>query len=126
MAREIRPPEILIANPEKVGDFYTRVLGWSAIVKSQESDEWLVRDRRVKNGEEDFIVVKRVRRWEITKGAPSYLNTFEVEDLMATLDKVREFGGTVEFQTEVTGIGIHSFCCDPEGNMFGLLEPRKR
>ena len=52
------------------------------------------------------------------------INTAEVESLQEMLGKVEGAGGkVVSGPIEVPGVGLHAYCSDPEGNLFGLLQP---
>jgi predicted enzyme related to lactoylglutathione lyase len=52
------------------------------------------------------------------------INTSVVESLPEMLAKVQAAGGrTVHGPREVPGVGLHAYCADPEGNLFGLLQP---
>ena len=53
------------------------------------------------------------------------INTAEVESLAEALQKVEAQGGKlVHGPNEVPGVGTHAYCADPEGNLFGLMQPR--
>ena len=109
--------EILADDPEGVGAFYQTVLDWE-ISTWGGSDYWLV-----KTGEEgtpgiDGGIMKR-------EFAQAVINTVEVESLQETLAKVEAAGGkVVHGPNEVPGVGMHAYCADPEGNLFGLMEPK--
>lgn len=55
------------------------------------------------------------------------INTVEVESLADTLKKIEAAGGKkVHGPNLIPGIGNHAHCVDPEGTMFGVLEPLKQ
>ena len=40
------------------------------------------------------------------------------------LEKVEAAGGKkVHGPNEIPGVGVHAYCADPEGNLFGILQP---
>jgi hypothetical protein len=52
------------------------------------------------------------------------INTIAVDSLPETLARVDAAGGkTVHGPNEIPGVGLHAYCADPEGNLFGLLQP---
>ena len=52
------------------------------------------------------------------------INTIEVESLEEMLKKVSASGGkTIHGPNEVPGVGMHAYCSDPEGNLFGIMQP---
>jgi predicted enzyme related to lactoylglutathione lyase len=109
--------EILTEDPEKTRAFYTQVFGW-------EASDW--------GGEEEYIM--------LTTGdedAPgingaimgrhfdqAVINTIEIDSLDAMMEKVTAAGGEViHGPNEIPGVGTHVYCKDPEGNLFGMMEP---
>jgi hypothetical protein len=54
----------------------------------------------------------------------AYVCTIEVENIDATLQKIEQAGGTVATdKMDVPGVGILAYRKDPEGNIFGVLQP---
>ena len=54
------------------------------------------------------------------------INTVYVESLDDAIRRVEAAGGKkVHGPNEVPGVGLHAYCSDPEGTLFGLMEPRK-
>jgi predicted enzyme related to lactoylglutathione lyase len=52
------------------------------------------------------------------------INTIEVESLEEMLTKVEEAGGKkLQGPVEIPEVGLHAYCQDPEGNIFGLIQP---
>ena len=110
--------EILADDPEKAGEFYKALLDW-------EIATWT-------GGDQTY--------WPVTtgpEGTPginggimqrsfqqAVINTVEVESLDEMLRKLDELGGKlVPGPNEVPGVGVHAYCADPEGNLFGLMQP---
>jgi uncharacterized protein len=49
-----------------------------------------------------------------------------VEDIDKVLSKVEKLGGTITLKkTEIPGVGLNAMIQDPEGNIIGLLQPKK-
>ena len=109
--------EILADDPEAMGAFYEAVLDWE-ISSWGGAEYWLI-----KTGEEGTPGIDGAlmgRQFE-----QAVINTVEVESLAETLEKVTAAGGKLVYGPhEVQGVGTHAYCADPEGNMFGLMEPR--
>jgi predicted enzyme related to lactoylglutathione lyase len=67
------------------------------------------------------------RRGEGPKGGEpvnAFVCTITVADLDDTLKKIEAAGGTVATdKMEVPGIGMLAYRKDPEGNIFGVLQP---
>jgi predicted enzyme related to lactoylglutathione lyase len=70
------------------------------------------------------------RRGEGPKGGEpvnAFVCTIEVEDIDLTLEKIAKAGGTVATdKMEVPGVGLLAYRKDPEGNIFGVLQPFKQ
>ena len=45
---------------------------------------------------------------------------YDVDDVRASADRVRELGGSADEPQLVPGMGWFATCTDPEGNAFGL------
>ncbi len=53
----------------------------------------------------------------------SVINTIDVESLEQTIAKVEAAGGKkVHGPTEVPGVGMHAYCEDPDGTLFGMMQ----
>ena len=110
--------EILADNPEKISIFYRSVLGWKVEPWSgQGSPYWLVT-----TGPDD---VPGINGGIMHRDFPQpVIHTIEVESLSDCLKKVESAGGKlVNGPNEIPGVGTHAYCSDPEGNLFGLLQP---
>jgi predicted enzyme related to lactoylglutathione lyase len=70
------------------------------------------------------------RRGEGPKGGEpvnAFICTVEVENIDDTLEKISRAGGTVALdKMDVPGVGILAYRKDPEGNIFGVLQPAKQ
>jgi len=107
--------EIAANDPEKVTAFYQNVFGWKIA-------KW--------GGPQDYRVV--------TTGDPASpgidggifrpnewfngtVNTIQVEDLDAAVEKVKQNGGQVVVEKNVIpGVGYQVYCKDVEGTLFGI------
>jgi hypothetical protein len=69
------------------------------------------------------------RRGDGPKGGEpvnAFVCTIEVENIDDILEKITKAGGTVALdKMEVPGVGWLAYRKDPEGNIFGVLQPHK-
>lgn len=109
--------EILADDPQKVADFYRRAFGWEITAWQGPQAYWLVKTGA--DGEAGInggIMGKALSQ--------AVINTIAVSSLEGTLAKIVEAGGELaQGPNEIPGIGLHAYCCDPEGNLFGVLQP---
>ena len=108
--------EILADDPDKIAAFYREVLSWE-IEREGPVAYWLVT-----TGPED---ARGINGAIMHRAFPqAVINTVAVESLQQTLERVNQAGGKViHGPNEIPGVGMHAYCVDPEGNMFGILEP---
>ncbi len=115
--------EIHAADPESAAKFYSAVFDWKITKWDGPFDYWLVA-----TGEGSGIDGGIVRR----QGAPpdsgaavnAYVCTVTVASLDETYAAIAANGGTVAVEKqEVPGIGLLAYFKDPEGNIFGVLQP---
>jgi len=110
--------EILADDPGKIAEFYTKVLGWQ-VASWEGQTYWLVTTgpdgtRGINGGIMGRHFAQRV------------INTVEVDSLADALARVESAGGAkIHGPSEIPGIGMHAYCADPEGTMFGLLQPTR-
>lgn len=109
--------EILADDPKRAAQFYQDALGWDV-------QGW-------EDGAEAY--------WLITTGPDGtpgingglmgrhfpqgVINTIEVDSLAETLAKIEDAGAKVHGPNEIPGVGTHAYCRDPEGVLFGVLQP---
>jgi predicted enzyme related to lactoylglutathione lyase len=54
------------------------------------------------------------------------INTIEVTSLEDTIKKIEAASGQkIHGPTEVLGVGLHAYCANPEGNLFGVMQPQE-
>jgi uncharacterized protein len=101
--------------------FYRDVFGWSSEVAPDPStgnDYTLFKlgDTQVGGAYDKTAVMPE-------EVPPHWLVYFAVEDAEATTSKARELGGTAPEIMDVSGVGKISIINDPQGAVFGVLEP---
>jgi predicted enzyme related to lactoylglutathione lyase len=112
--------EILSENPERLVGFYREALGWEAAVWSGPQSYWLLTTGPEGNPGINGGIMHR-------HFSQSVINTVGVASIEDTLAKVMAAGGTmVQGPHDIPGIGRHAYCADPDGTLFGVLEPMAR
>jgi predicted enzyme related to lactoylglutathione lyase len=54
----------------------------------------------------------------------AYVCTISVDNVDMYIDKVQKAGGNLALaKMDVPGVGMLAYCKDPEGNIFGILQP---
>ena len=110
--------EISADDPEKVAEFYEKVLGWKVQKWDGPMDYWLL---STGEGGEAGIDGGLMKRDEQTPSGT--INTVDVPDLDEYMEKTTSAGGKVVApRITVPGVGYMAYVMDPEGNVFGLME----
>ena len=109
--------EILADEPAKLTEFYQNVLGWKVATSNGPQGYWLATTGPAEqHGINGGFMGKHFDQ--------PVINTIEVESLEATLARVRQHGGRlVHGPNDIPGVGRHTYCQDPAGILFGLLQP---
>jgi uncharacterized protein len=122
--------EIHAANGDRMQKFYSDVFGWQIKDMGPQMGNY----RMVTTGEDKPGEVYPGINGGIAprQGAPpqgneavnAFVCTIGVDNLDAYIDKVKEAGGTTALdKMEVPGVGWLAYIKDPEGNIFGMLQP---
>jgi predicted enzyme related to lactoylglutathione lyase len=107
--------EISSGDPAKAVKFYGEIFGWTFQKWDGPQEYWLVRTGP--DGQPGI-------NGGLLRGQIQTVNTIDVADLDATLSSVTSKGGKVAMpKFAVPGVGHVAYCQDPEGNLFGLLQP---
>lgn len=110
--------EILADNPEKLGDFYKTVFGWEINTwGGGEGTYWLV----TTGSDEDPGINGGLMGRHFDQPV---INTITVASLDKVIRQVEAAGGQkVHGPNEIPEVGTHAYCADPEGNLFGIMQP---
>lgn len=116
--------EIHSANPQAAVKFYTDTFDWKISKWDGPMDYWLV-----STGEGDGIDGGIVRRQgpgpEAAAPVNGYVCTIVVDSLDRTVETIAANGGTIAVEKhEVPAIGLLAYFKDPDGNLFGALQPK--
>ena len=110
--------EILGDDPEELGAFYKAVFGWEVNTwGGGEQTYWLL---TTGSDEEPGINGSLMAR----HFDQAVINTVTVDALAEAIAKVEAAGGRkVHGPNEIPEVGTHAYCEDPEGNLFGIMQP---
>ncbi len=110
--------EIPAENPQRVVDFYTKIFGWKISKWDGPVEYWLV---DTGDAPEPGINGGIMRRRDPNQPC---VNTIGVENVDRSVEAIVASGGSVAMPKDaVPGIGWLAYCKDPEGNLFGLMQP---
>jgi uncharacterized protein len=110
--------EINASDLEKTVAFYREVFGWEINKWDGPMNYWLVKT----GGTDEYGINGAIFNSEgMFQGT---VNTLDVPDLKAHIEKVKASGGKVLGEINfIPGVGHFTYCADVEGNLFGMLEP---
>ena len=122
--------EIHAKDLDKIQKFYEEVFGWDI----KDMGEKMGNYRLITTGNEKpnqgwpgINGGMNSRQGDLPKeGQPinAYVCTVSVKNIDRVLEKIEKAGGTVATEKmEVPGVGMLAYRKDPEGNIFGVLEP---
>jgi len=112
--------EIYTEHPEAVQPFYHDVFGWTfKRFEGGPVEYWLVTTGSDKEGGINGGVL-HPREGQ----SPGTINTITVSSLAETIRKIEECGGSVCVpKMAIPKMGWLAYAQDPQGNVFGLMEP---
>ena len=110
--------EIQGDRPETLIAFYSEVFGWKSNSWGGPQNYWLLTTGPdSEQGINGAIMARHFKQQAV-------INTSSVENLDETLGKIERAGGKkVMGPNEIPGVGLHAYCEDPDGNLFGILQP---
>ncbi len=116
--------EIHASQPEVLIAFYSSLFGW----KFQQwgtVDYWQIETGSTDEpGIDGGLVRRRGAAPLAVQGINAFVCTVEVEALDETFLKAQSIGGAVSLpKMPIPGVGWLAYLTDPEGNIFGLMQP---
>lgn len=109
--------EILSEDPARVAAFYREAFGWEIATWDGPQSYWLATTGP--QGERGIDGGFMHRHFQ-----QPVINTIGVASMDETERKIEAAGGRkVHGPTEVPGVGMHAYFADPDGTLFGVLEP---
>ncbi len=115
--------EIHAADPARAVKFYGDLFGWKATKWDGPMEYWLV-DTGEGNGINGAIVSRQGDA--PTAGAPvnAYVCTVGVDSIDDTIAAIAKAGGRIVVEKmEIPAVGWLCYAHDPEGNIFGVMQP---
>ena len=103
-------------NPERAAKFYTDIFGWEFTKWEGPMEYWMI-----KTGKEGEPGIDG----GMLKNPPMMAHAYvqELGNIDESMEKVKKAGGEVTMpKTPIPGIGWFTYCKDPEGNLFGILQ----
>ena len=109
--------EITAEDPNRAIEFYRTAFGWETAKWDGPMDYWLI-----KTGSDDQMGINGgLARRQQNAGT---INTVGVASIDETLASITANGGTIQMgKMEIPNVGWLAYCLDPEGNLFGVMEP---
>jgi uncharacterized protein len=123
--------EIHAADGERMQKFYQDVFGWKFEVMGPEMGNYRV----ISTGDpipQDMASIginggMTPRKGDLPKSGDAvnaFVNVIGVDDIDAIIKKINAAGGTLAMaKMDVPGVGLLAYYKDPEGNIFGILQP---
>jgi predicted enzyme related to lactoylglutathione lyase len=116
--------EITAKNIPKVKNFYEKTFGWKFDKwKGEGMEYWMINAAGVpaKDGINGGVMMPNE---EMSKHIHSVVNTIGVKDIDKTAKTIEKNGGNIIMpKQEVMGVGWLLYFKDPEGNVFGAMQP---
>jgi predicted enzyme related to lactoylglutathione lyase len=110
--------EIPAEKPERIANFYKKVLGWNVSKWEGPVDYWLIM-----TGPQDEPGINGGIARKQDRSASGVLVTAEVASVDEVLRRITAAGGSIVVPKQaIPGIGWQAHFRDPEGNVIGILE----
>ena len=107
-------------DPQRAGDFYANVFGWTKEPFTGSGMEYTV----FENGDTGIGGMYQITP-EMGPIPPHWMIYFAVDDCDAKVQKATELGGNVMKPAEdIPGVGRFAILTDPQGAAFALLKPQ--
>lgn len=110
--------EIAAKEPERTAEFYSTVFGWKIRKWEGPEEYWHVTTGSAANPGIDGGIAPPNNLFT------GYVNTIEVPVIDDYIILINKSGGKVlTDKMTVPGVGYLAYCKDPEGNIFGVMQP---
>ena len=117
--------EVHAEDPDRAIAFYGEIFGWAFAPFPGPFPYWIIttgpEDARGINGG----LFKREGAAPVDGAAvTAYVCTIGVDDIDSVVEKVLSAGGKrATNKMSIPGVGWLAYCKDPEGNIFGIMQP---
>ncbi|OLT43984.1 glyoxalase [Saccharomonospora sp. CUA-673] len=115
--------EVYASDPERAITFYTTVFEWHFERWAPEAT-WAITTGTGSTGIDGSLVQREEPPPSNGAAPPTCSLTMEVDDLDLMLREIEQAGGSAAGPVQtIAAVGRLAYCRDPEGTLFGLLEP---
>src|ERR1700729_1535600 len=115
--------EIHAADPEAAAQFYSTVFGWKVTKWEGPIDYWLVSTGEGR-GIDGGIVRRMGESAQPGAAVNAYVCMIGVDSLDETQSAIVANGGAIAVEKhEIPGVGLLAYFKDPDGNIFGMMQP---
>lgn len=115
--------EVYASDPERAITFYTTVFEWHFERWAPEA-MWAITTGTGAQGIDGNLVLRDQPPLQNGAAAPTCSLTMDVDDLELMMREVEQAGGSVAGPVRtIPEVGRLVYCRDPEGTLFGMLEP---
>jgi predicted enzyme related to lactoylglutathione lyase len=117
--------EVHAENPERAARFYEQVLGWTFTRWDGPIEYWVITTGPAEEPGINGGMMRRKGGAPIDQGAVNaFVCTVGVSSVDDALQRIPSAGGMIALPKQpVPGIGWLAYAKDPEGNIFGMLQP---
>jgi predicted enzyme related to lactoylglutathione lyase len=116
--------EIHSTDPEAMASFYSSLFGWTITKWDGPMDYWMI---TTGSDEEPGInggLIRRHGEAPAKQPVNAFVCTIDVESAESSLARAVELGAEVALaRMAVPGIGWLCYAKDPDGNVFGMMQP---
>jgi predicted enzyme related to lactoylglutathione lyase len=115
--------EIQASDPAVLRTFYSTVFGWT-FAKFGDEDYWVIDTGTDEGGINGGLLPRNGPPPEAGAPISGCTMVLGLDDCQGYVDKAVAAGAQVALPvTEVPGVGLMAYLTDPEGTLFGLLQP---
>lgn len=122
--------EIHANDLDRAKQFYADLFSWEFTKAPAPIEYWLISTGRTTGpdgnpmGINGGLLAKGGRDGGDGASPNAFVCTIEVQDIDETLEKADKSGATVQMPKDrMPGVGLLAYLKDPEGNIFGILQP---
>ena len=111
--------ELGTSDLNAAGDFYGRILGWQIVDSGMEGFEY-----HLARSDDDMVAGMMSNAGQQGNPPPNWLIYFAVDNCDKTAGDIKAAGGKVyKGPDDIPGTGRFAVVADPQGAVFGLLQP---
>jgi uncharacterized protein len=116
--------EIHADDPERAAKFYQSIFGWEITKWAGPMDYWLVKTGPDNQPGINGGILRRHAPISDGCGVIAYVCTIDVPSVDDYLQKITAAGGLLALpKMPIPGVGWLAYAKDPEGNVFGIMQP---